>query len=147
MTGHFLRGGVVYGFDPDINSSTFGLVLHIIPKTQAGNTSQISPSSISSLLDRLCKTKSAPNCICFYPLPIQNTSHQLLQPWSPSALNFTSLFSIRHIECFRRSACNSQPLLRLGRYTPVQRFSGYIWGHKLGYCVEGLADVVVCAYV
>jgi hypothetical protein len=39
MTGHFLRGGVVYGFDPDINSSTFGLVWRIIPKTQAGNTS------------------------------------------------------------------------------------------------------------
>jgi hypothetical protein len=38
MTGHFLRGGVVYGFDPDMNSSTFGLVLRI-PKTQAGNTS------------------------------------------------------------------------------------------------------------
>ena len=38
MTG-ISRGGVVYGYDPDINSSTFGLVLRIAPKTQAGNTS------------------------------------------------------------------------------------------------------------
>jgi hypothetical protein len=70
MTGHFLRGGVVYGFDPDINSSTFGLVLRIIPKTQAGNTSQISPSSISRLSGRLCKTK-VPQLHLFLPLTDQ----------------------------------------------------------------------------
>jgi hypothetical protein len=137
--GIFLRGGVVCSFDPDINSSTFGLVLQEIHHKYPRLPFRDSRAYLSAK-SAACAERKRPSCICSYP-------YQSKTPVAFSALNFTSLFPICHIECFRRSACTSQPLLRLGRYTPVQRFLGMYLGAQTRSLRRGSADVVVYAYV
>ena len=117
--------------------------------------SQISPVFHFETLGLTSRPKLAvyaklkrPSCILFLPLPVKNPSHQISPAWVAfSTLTFTSLIPICHIECFRRSACTSQPLLRLGRYTPVQRFLGMCLGAQTRLLRRGSADVVVYAYV